>query len=264
MASPVTLLEMRTRVREFADLGPDTTTGRYPNSRLNREINRSWQRAREIAVTNGDGLVYLRQTGPALLPTGPVDDNATWGVIPWPTRAVQIHGIDVKFGDHNIVSLQPMSWGDRNLFSNVGFGVGFANIGPFTGKPVGFCILDIGNEINLDVDGGAIAIFPASDSAYSYIIHYIPVWDDIVEDDHVFNGINGHTDWAIWDCVIKIAAGDSDMSTVYQIAQAERDKAEALLTVRVNRLQRVGPLQRRDVAGQQRWQLSSLRWGHRR
>lgn len=251
MSRPVALSVLRARVRELADLGGDTTSGRYPNTRINRELNASWQRGREIAVTQGDGLLYLRQTGPTVMASGTLDSTSSFQVIRWPHLAVQIHGIDVIFADNDIVSLQPMSWGDRNIFSNEG---------QVTGKPVGFCVINIGDEVNCDVESGRIAIFPAPDTEYTYTCWYIPVWTDRTEDDHVFNGIAGHEDWAVWDTVIKIATGDADMQKVVDIAMAERVKAEALLTTRVNRLQRVGPLQRRDVAGQQRSRRHTVRW----
>jgi hypothetical protein len=252
MSRPVALSVLRARVREMADLGPDTTSGRYPNARINRELNASWQRAREIAVTRGDGLTYLKQTAPTVMGTGPINDVSSFGVVRWPSKAVQIHGIDVVFSGQDIVSLQPMSWGDRNLFINAG---------EQTGKPVGFCVFNIGEESNCLVAQGEIAIFPASDAAYTYTIWYVPVWVDRTADDHVFDGIAGHEDWAVWDTVIKLAVGDADMQQVIQVALAERAKAETLLVARVNRLQRVGPLQRRDIAGQQRHQRR--RWRYR-
>lgn len=271
MASPVTLLTMRTRVRELADIGGDTTAGRYPNDRLNREINMSWQRAREIAVMQGDGLMYLRQTGPTLMASGCMDSTSSFNVIRWPDQAVQIHGIDVRWNGgavsspsgcnngNNIYSLQPMSWGDRNIFCANN---GFSFHGGSTGRPIGFCIINIGDEVNCNVSSGRIAIFPAPDQEYTYTCWYIPVWEERTEDDHVFNGINGHTDWAIWDVVIKIAAADADMQNVAQLAMSEREKAEAMLTSRVNRLQRVGPYQRRDIQAQQRYSRFNLagRW----
>jgi hypothetical protein len=258
MARTVTLGALRARVRALADIGGDTSSGRYPDTRINTLINDAWQRMREIVVNNGDGQMYLRQTGPTLMAQGPMDSTSSFGFIKWPSEAVAIHGIDVVFDMNNIVPLQPMSFGDRNLFSQ-----GYFGAGQVTGRPMGFCILNTGEEVNTEASSGTIAIFPAPDQQYTYTCWFVPVWQDRTEDDHVFAFPVGGDAWVAWDCVIQIAAGDADMQQVAQIAMAERDKAEAAISVRANRLQRVAPLQRRDTAGQQRSRWHAARWWRR-
>ncbi len=243
MARTVSLATLRARVREIADLGPDTTSGRYPNARINRELNQSWQRAREIAVTKGDGNLYLKQaTG--TMTAGALNSNTSFGTIPYPTDCIEIHGIDVIYTATDIVPLLPMGFGDRNLFLRWQ--------GQPTGRPLAFSVLNVGTESGSGITTGTIAVYPAPDSNYSYALWYVPSWTDITNDTDVFNGIAGHDDWAVWDTVIKIAAGDADMETVVQLAETERGKAEELLSRRANAINRAGPVQRRDVAATSR------------
>lgn len=251
MSRAVALSTLRARVRECGDFGPDTTSGRYPNTRLNRELNASWQRCREIATTKGDGTIYLKHTTPAQMTPGTLDSASSFGVISMPTDAVAIHGIDVVFSSIDIQPLEAVSFADRNVFRDV-YG------GP-TGRPIGFAVINTGVESGSSVTAGQIAIFPAPDSAYTYTIWYVPKWTDLANDTDVFDGVAGWEDWVVWDSVIKIATGDNDAQNVLAMANQERDKAEALIVRRANAIQRVGPTRRRDVSGQSR-RARTLLW----
>lgn len=250
MARTVALSVLRGRVRESGDFGPDTTTGRYPNARINKELNASWARARELANLEGDGQMYLTQTSPTTMTSGAINASSSFGSVPWPASAVSVHGIDVVRAANDIYSLTIVPFGDRNTFRDMYGGV--------TGPPQGFFVLTVGTESGATVSAGSIGIVPAPDRGYSYTIWYLPVWVDLTQDTDVFNGIAGHEDWAMWDTIIKITAGDNNALGTYNIAVRERDKAEALLKRRVNHMQRTGPLRRRDVAGDSRRERSLL------
>lgn len=252
MSDAVTLLELRTRVREIADLGADTTSGRYPNNRLNREINISWQRGRETAVMAGNGLLYLKTTGLLTMTSGAINTGANFGSVPLPVDCVTVHGIDVVFSTNDIRSLEPVSFQDRNSFKDLWGGP--------TGQPAGFQVYNIGVESGASVTAGTIAIFPAPDRGYSYELWYSPVWVDKSSDTDVFDAINGHADFAVHDTVIRILMGDNDSARTVNIAMTERDKAERLLSARVNRTQRVGPARRRDVYGESRRRRAVGSW----
>lgn len=243
MSRAVTVAALRARIRGAGDFGPDTTSGRYPNSRLLTEMNASWQRAREIITTRGDGQMYLKSVTGTLTP-GTVNPASSFGTLDLPTDCLAVHGIDVVFSSVDIRSLEAASFGDRNIFRDV-YG------GP-TGRPIAFAYINSGVETTNTVSAPKVAIFPAPDTGYNYCAWYLPVWVDRVNDTDVFDGIAGHETWALWDCVISIATGDNDAQNVLRMAEAERAKAEAMITTRVNSMQRVGPSRRRDVAGQSR------------
>lgn len=253
MSRAVTLLALRTRVREYADIGPDTTTGRYPNARISGYINESWCRAREIATMAGNGLLYLKTTGILTMPAGALNAGTNFGTLPLPADCLSIHGIDVIFSSNDIRSLENISWGDRNNYRDLW--------SPPTGQPAGFQIINIGTESGASVTAGSVAIFPAPDRAYQYNLWYLPAWTDKTSDTDVFDTISGvMEDFVVLDAVIKILLADNDSAQSLQIALEERNKAEALLSSRVNRTQRVGPTRRRDVAGESRRRRALGNW----
>lgn len=242
MASAVSLLTLRTRVRELADCGPDTATvgARYNNTRLNAIINDSWQRAREIACEAGNGLLYLTQSSPSTMTAGAINSNSAFGSIPFPTTAVAVYGIDYVFNAGDVRSLEFVPWNQRNDFLDNLYGT-------VTGPPVGFSVVNIGTESGSLVSAGTIAIFPAPDKAYSYVLWYLPPWTPISNDTDVVNGIAGHQEWAVNDAAMKILLADGDSQNAVGGIRAERDKSEALLTARAMSVQRVGPGRRRPV-----------------
>lgn len=253
MSDAIALSVLRGRVRRFADINPEATTGRYPTVDVNREINAGWKRAREIACINkGDGhQLYLKSTGLLSMTIGTINAGAAFGSIPLPADCVSVYGVDVLYGTNEIVSLEATSWSQRNLY-----------IGPLgtVVPPRAFCVYNIGTEAAAAVTAGSIAIMPAPDRAYQYQVWYTPTWVDRTLDTDVFDGINGHHEWAIMDAVVHLVMGDNDMQACMARAAAERDKAEILLSHRANQTQRVGAGRRRDVASQQRWNAARAFW----
>lgn len=242
MSSPVSLLTLRTKVRELADLGPDATTGRYPNARLNAYINDAWQIMREHAIANGNGLQFLKQTTPANMTVGAINANSLFGSIPLPADCVTVNGIDVRFSTTDIRPLEAVSWNDRNQWPDL--------FGNNLGRPVGFCLYNTGLETTTTVSLGAIAIMPAPDNTYSYTIWYTPTFIAKVNDTDVFDGIAGWQQWVIADAALKSLTGDNDSSAAVGALNQMKAEAEAIITKRANTLQRVGPSRRRPVREQ--------------
>lgn len=244
MSASVTLLTLRTRLRALADLGSDTTSGRYPNARLNDLLNASIVRVREIACECGNGQLYLAQTSPATMTVGTLNANTSFGTIPFPTNVTAIYGVDVVFTSTDIRSLEYVPFRDRNQFHDI--------YGGLTGRPVGFCPLNIGTESTSTIAAGTIAIFPAPDRAYSYTLWYLPPFTALVNDTDVYNGVAGWEAWVIADSAMQIAGADNDAQNLLALARNERDKAELLITRRADSIQRTGPGRRCDVRGQTR------------
>lgn len=240
MSQGVAIENVRARLRRVADLGPDATSGRYPNADLNREINRSFQRLREVASGNGHQL-YLKQSAPATFTTG-VLANTSFGTIPMPADCISVYGIDVVLSANRVISLYPVDWNQRNSFGG--------GLGQTPSTPEGFHVFNAGTENGAAITAGTIAILPAPANPWMYTTWYLPTWSDIT-DGAVFNVIAGWDDYLIWDAAIPFLAGDNDMQNAYQIAQIERAKAEDLVKQRATSVQRVGTGARRDVRSEQ-------------
>lgn len=242
MSDSVTLLTLRTRLREVADIGADTTSGRYPTARCNRELNVSWRRFREKSVLAGNGMQWLKsQTG--TLTTGLVDAFSSFGVLPMPADCVHVAGFDVVFSAQDIRPLELVSWQDRNQF--------FDLTGSSVDRPVGFCPFNIGAEVGAAITAGSIAIFPAPDKAYSYKLYYLPTWVERSSDTDLFDVINGF-DWAVYDAAQTILGADNDSSGAMQMIMQKKADMEPLFTKRANTQARVGPGRRRNVREQSR------------
>lgn len=242
MSDAVTLLTLRTRVRRLGDLGADATTGRWDNASINRELNIAWRLMREKAALNGNGMQYLKSTT-GTLTQGVTDSSSSFGVLALPADCVHIAGLDVKFSATDIRSLEFASWQDRNQFDDI-----FGNNVP--GRPVGFCVFNIGVEAAAAITAGSIAIFPAPDSNYAYKMYYLPVWAERTLDTDVFDAINGHQNFAVATATLAMLTGDNDSSAAVNSLNQMKVEAEQILTKRANTLQRVGPSRRRPVREQ--------------
>ena len=195
---------------------------------------------REMATAGGD-LTYIKNDSVST-GVGP-DTGKSYGLLAMPARAIRIHAIDLAFTPTDIRALEPVSFNDRNEFSRNGL---------LTGTPSHFAIFNIGEESGASVGNGWIALLPAPDRVYPVTIYYLPSWADLTNDAYVFDGYAGWDDWVCWDVVCKIATKDSDMQQVYQMASAERQKAEARVLAAANSMQRVSPMHGRDTARQAR------------
>ncbi len=248
MSRPRTLAQLRARVRIAADTGPDGTD-RHPDAEVTAMINDSWQAMRELASDNGHQM-YLKPAV-ATMAVGAAAPYS-FGIVTLPEDCVRLFGIDVTVTTNDVRSLFATSFSERNQFRDA---YGTAN-----GIPVAFFLFSIGVELNTTVTPGSIGILPAPDRAYSYTIWYLPRWSDVIVDDYIFDGVAGWEDWVVWDCVIKLAAGDNDMAQTAQIATQERAEAAKRLSKAANSAQRVGPAQKIDMAGRYRQNRAWSQW----
>lgn len=197
---------------------------------------------REKAVLYGNGMQYLKTATGTLTP-GVVDSTSSFGVLALPADCVHVAGLDVKFSTTDIRALEAVSWQDRNQFDDI-----FGNNAP--GRPVGFCVFNIGVEQASSTVAGSLAIFPAPDSAYAYKMYYLPAWIEVTTDTFAFDAINGHQNWAVATAALAMLTGDNDSSAAVASLQTMKAEAEALLTKRANTQARVGPGRRRPVREQ--------------
>lgn len=257
MSRAVALSALRARVRTFADIGPDTTSSssRWPNSKVNTEINASWQRMREkMCETDGGRSLFGKVS------SGTTTSGATapfsWTVLTMPADCVRVLGIEVVLENGRYRSLSNVSWTQRNEY--------YGMFGIMPGPPLHFFIYNMGTESGSSVTAGSIGLVPATDRAYTYNLWELPSWVDRSSDTDVFDGIAGCDDWAVWDAVEKIAiadgAEDGGMGGIMAAAMREREKAEEAIVKIANTVQAVGPVKRIDTASMQRGEMNAERW----
>lgn len=250
MSRTVQLDVLRARLRRVADLGPDSTSGRYPNADCDRELNAAWQLMREMMSENGHQL-YLKQTTPATFTVGPVNSNTPWGSIPWPADAIAVYAIHVVISAQELRKLYPVDLDQAMDFTDY--------FGQKNGPPEAFHVYNVGVEAGAAVTAGTIGILPAPNLAYSYTIWYLPSWVDRTG-TQVFDGIAGFEEWVLWTAAVKFLSGDNDRQAAYQIAVSERAKFEELIKKRANNIQRVGGQGKRDVRSEQKMTRARGYW----
>jgi hypothetical protein len=113
--------------------------------------------------------------------------------------------------------------------------------------PAGYHVTNIGTEDDDEVDDGTIIVSPAPDSAYPYTLWYLAAWQDLVDDDDVFNSIAGCENWVVWDVGVKVACRIDDSKNQEKIALRERELALKRTLKSIKRFNRAGPVRRRDT-----------------
>lgn len=230
-----TLLQLRTAVRGRCMI--ESELDLFPNALLNDWINESIQDFR-LELSNEDVEAFLTTTTGTL--TVGVVSGAAHGSVPLPDSAYAVYGLDITVGGR-VWAVPPMGFGERNDHQS-----GETK----TGVPAGFHITNIGAESETSVGAGTIILSPAPDSAYPYRLWYLPVWVDLDEDDDVFNTVGGGDRWVVWDVCVKVAHRINDAKNQLAIAAGERDRAMRRIVTTIKRMNRAGPVRRRDSRGE--------------
>lgn len=232
-----TLLQLRTAVR--AQCMIESETDLVSNTTLNGWINESIQDFR-IELSNAEVPFHLTSTTGTL--TAGVVSGTAYGSVPLPNEAFAVYGLELTVAGR-IVNVEPMTFGERNDHQS-----GTTK----TGVPSGFVVTSVGIESTTSVGAGTILLSPAPDQAYAYRLHFLPVWSDLTDDTHVFNTIAGGDRWVVWDVCVKVAARINDAKKQEAIAMREREIAMARIVKTIKRINRSGPVRRRDSRAE-RW-----------
>lgn len=234
-----TLAQLRGDVQYRADVASGSQ--RHPDANINRLINESWQKLREIVSDNGHEL-YLKASSGNL--TAGITSPYSFNVLSLPTDLVRLYAMDVTVTSTDIRTMDVVPFSERNEWRSV--------YGSLTGVPQCVHIFNIGTESTTTTVAGSLAIHPAPDQAYAYTLWYLPSWTDISTDTFVFDGVAGWEEFVVWDAVMSIAARDNDMQNCATIARAERDIALQRILKGANSVQRIGPGTRVDAARRMR------------
>lgn len=226
-----TKLQLRTAVRGRCMI--ESELDLFSNTLLDGWINESWQTLR-LLLSNED-VEYYMTVATGTLTVGVVSGMAH-GSLPLPNDAYAVYGLDLTVAGQ-VISVPPMSFQQRNDFQ-----CGTTK----TGVPSGFHVTNVGAESTTTVGTGTIILSPAPDAAYAYRLWYLPAWVDITDDTHVFNGIAGSEQWVIWDVAVKVAGRINDSKNQEATALRERDIAFRTIVKSIKRMNRAGPVRRRD------------------
>lgn len=194
MARNVTLGQLRSDIRQQADA--ISSTSRHPDTALNRLINQAIQRFRERLCAEGASH-YLTST------TGSLAVGAT---SPYPFGTLDLSAVSPSVVRTAYVDVTVN--GEIHALLHVPFSARNDYGGP-TRKKIPQAWAHYGTR--------KLAILPPSDSAYVYVVWYLPVLADLANDADTYDGVAGWEDYVTWDVVTRLTVRDTDPAK-YQLA----------------------------------------------
>lgn len=195
---------LRSQIQYLADI--QGLTLRHTPADLLRAANQSIQHFREKVSQTGSRN-YLVPSTPGTLAVGATSPYAFTvldlsAVTP---ALVRIFGIDITV-QGKVRPLEQIDFESRNDFQDWGYSL-------VTGEPVAFAIYS----------QSKVAILPASNGAYPYVVWYLPVLPDLVADSDTFDGVVGWEEWVANDVMMKVIQRDQ-YPQLYASTAAERDR----------------------------------------
>lgn len=235
MARAFSLLQLRAKVRKRFLIEAELDL--FPDALLTEWINESIQDLR-VELSNNDVEFYMTPLS-GTLTTGVVA-NMAHGSLALPEDAWAVYGLQLTVAGE-IINVLPMSFQSRNDYQS-----GTTK----TGVPSGYHVTNIGTEDNSGtpaVNDGSIILSPAPDAAYPYTLWYLAAFEDLVDDGDFFNSIAGCENWVVWDVGIKVACRIDDSKHQEATALRERELAMKRTLKSIKRVNRGGPVRRRDT-----------------
>lgn len=236
MALPVRLDRLEEQVRWQADmLRADL---RHTSADIRAELNESIRRYREMISDRGNFYFLAEHAGTMPIGQTPARGDGSVnlpfavmqveGLDPFPVR---IYGVDLMTTDGELIELERVEFQQRNFYQH--------RRGT-RGRPMAFFVYD----------GTRVALLPPPDSAYKYVLWYLPDIKQITEDSDIFDsGLPGGDKWVIWDTCAKLASRDNFPA---MLAAAMNGKAEMEATILRKPLVNAGGMERLDTAGRAR------------
>lgn len=232
MARSRTIKELEDMIRWQSD--QEEAELRHTSADLRRAMNQSIQRYRERISANGHAY-FLESHSGQLTPGAARDPHGTntkyaWGLLDISSlspQVVRIYGLDIT--SHQVITeLECVEFSQRNYFQ---WGVDDTDI------PTAF----------FGYDEFKIGILPPPDHGYQYTLWYLPLQEDLLEDDDEFNpGLPGGEQWIVWDVMSKLLVRDN-YPRLIAAAQAEREAIMVDLLQRASSHSRVGSVKRIDT-----------------
>lgn len=203
---------------------------RHSPTRIKQLFNVSWQTMREEVSLVSDGS-YLKATSPASLPTSAAVTGEVYAEVDWPVGAIGVYGVRVKL-DNRWYPLKRIPF---TAYQDYQYGPFLEPILASRG-PVGYTSVllpdgDSGTPAN-EV-AGKVMIVPIPTTG-DYRLWYLEAWTPRTADTAVFPGHSLQTEFAIWDCLVKMCAPDKDSGQMMQKFTSERERALELIKARAS------------------------------
>lgn len=192
MARAVTLLSLRTQVRERADI--ENATARHTDAQLNEIINQSYADLHEeLTISTED---YLLSTSTITTSNG-VDTYAL------PSTFYKLRGLFISLGGF-VEQLQPFAIQQLDEYQYTG--------GWISGSPIAYHLA-----------GSNIIFKPTPTGAYTITVYFTPAPARMVADGDTIDGVAGWEEYVVWDAVVRVLVRDERDASIAR-GEAERLK----------------------------------------
>jgi len=181
----ITLLELRTRARQMADMEASEFV---TDSELNNYINFAAAELHDILVSTYGSEYFLEST------TG----NTVTGQQAYdlPSDFYKLRGADAKLNGQDFVNLRPFNFNERNRYEDFG----------------SWTLMGIAN-VRYRIMGSSIRFTPTPDANIEYRIWYIPKATQLVDDTDTLDDINQYSDFVVLTAAMKmLVKEESDVS----------------------------------------------------
>lgn len=203
MSRTVTLSQLRSDIQYQCDI--IGATARHPSANQNRLINQSIQRFREKISNEGAQQYLVSSTGSlGIGATSPYPFYVLDATAVSPSL-VRSYGLDITV-EGETRSLLHVPFNDRDKYG------GARN----RAMPLAWS----------NFQTAKIAVLPPSDTAYTYVLWYLPVLADLSGDSDTFDGVAGWEEYIVWDVCCRIISRDT-YPEAWQIATAQRQETWA-------------------------------------
>ncbi len=198
MAAPQTLDDMRTRVRELANMETQAASGFVTDDELRRRLNEALKGVYDLLIEARGQEYYIVSTAIPL-----ASGTASYAL---PADFYQGAGIVVSDGSNYH---QMATWEMQEL----------ATLYTITAQTSGSIY-----NLRYRYQGSNVVFYPIPGAAWTVGLHYIPAMTELVLGADTFDGVNGWEQWAVLTAAIDILnKEESDTSAL----MVERSMVEA-------------------------------------
>lgn len=187
----ITLAQMRTRVRERADM---KNSSFVEDSELNQYINASYQELYDILVTSFEDYYTLPPVSFSLSSTDYYE---------LPSDFYKLRGVDAAINNGDYYTMSPFDFARRNRQGQSMYRLDYVQF-----------------DKNYRIIGNRIYITPSERAQGDYRIWYIPQATVLTSDTSTLDGINGWEEYVVIDAARKCLAKE-ESDTSFMIAEKE-------------------------------------------
>tara|TARA_B100001778_G_scaffold330227_1_gene332366 strand:+ start:2180 stop:2911 length:732 start_codon:yes stop_codon:yes gene_type:complete len=187
MAAPQTLDDMRTRVRELANMETQAASGFVTDDELRRRLNEALKHLYDMLIEARGQEYYLKQHTFALV-SGQNDYNLP---------ADFYEGASVT-ATNNGYHYQLRTWEMQELAAMQSLSV------QTSGSIYSLRYRFKGPDIPAGLNNNRITIYPTPSQGFTVNVWYIPAMTELVLGTDTFNGVNGWEQWAVLTAAIDI------------------------------------------------------------